>query len=179
MGMTIFTRDEVGADQLGRDVVEAAAPGWKHSVSWFNGPGGRKLLLKFQRDGWTGTKVVENRFDRANYNVHAEINLGLAANWVLAVHFETEEYMRQRELEDLDGYEDFDAMRSEFREAVHQGIEEGSVWQPRDSELQVCRFMSELSAESAYSEMVSAFAGALTRIGPVVDGALAVVRKTS
>jgi hypothetical protein len=176
--MATFTLDEMGANQLGRAVVEAAAPGWDCKVGWFNGPGGRQLLLKFQRDSWTGTQIEQNRFGRANYNVHAEIDLMRTSNWVLAVHFETEPYMPQERLRELDGYEEFEAMRSGFRAAVHQGIEEGAVWQPRDSALQVCRFRSGLSAESADSEIVSALAGALTRIGPVVDGALAVLRKT-
>ena len=137
------------------------------------------MLLKFQRDGWTGTPIEHNRFERANYNVHAEIDLTRASNWVLAIHFETEPYMPQEMLREVGGYQEFEAMQSGFRAAVHHGIEEGTVWQPRTSGLQVCRFRSGLSAESGDGEIVSALAGALTRIGPVVDGTLVGLLKTS
>jgi hypothetical protein len=164
------------ADDLGKKVVAAAGPGWSHDAEQFNGPGGRKLVLQFRREGWTGTAMTPGKFERENYNVHAEINLGRDGDWILAVHFETEPYMTAG-LEKLGGYEDFQAMRETFRRDVHKAIETGSAWAPTNYKLQVCRFKTGLPAGSTVDEMVPMLATALVEIYPVVDDALGAARR--
>lgn len=172
--MTAFTLEL--ANDLGSKVVAAAAPGWSHGAGWFNGPGGRQLLLTFQREGWKGATMAPGRFRRENYNVHVEIDLGRDGGWILAVHFETEPYMTEG-LEDLDGYEDFKAMREAFRRDVHKAIEDGSVWAPTNYKLQVCRFRTGLPAESTVDEMAPVLAKALVEVCAVVNDALDAVRE--
>lgn len=170
---------DAGIDALGRAVVAAAAPGWTATPIQIQGVGHGNPGLQFHREGWVGTRVSGGRFTRINHNVHGELELVWDGDWRLKVHFETEPYMTGRQLGAMEGLVEYEAMRDEFRRAVHERAVALPRWKMTNYPLQVCGFETGVGARSPVKEVIATLADALTVVGPIVDAALATAKAGS
>lgn len=161
-----------GVDALGRAIAKAAPSGWVHTAIRIQGPGHSNPGLLFHRPGWVGREISGNQFTRDNYNIHAELELAWEGTRCLKLHFETEPYMTKSWLQQLEGLDEFKAMRQAFRSAVHERADQLPGWKMTNYHLQVCIFELEVSTESRVSDVVAGLAEALVMLGPVADAAL-------
>jgi hypothetical protein len=109
-----------GADALGAAIKRDLPASWQHAAIWIQGLGHANPGLQFWRPNWRGSELTGTCWKPDNVFVHLEIEMTEGPPWRLKLHFETEPYLTQREINSLDGQAEFVKMREAFRTCRHR-----------------------------------------------------------
>lgn len=161
-----------GTDALGTAIKRGLPDPWQHAAIWIQGHGHANPGLQFWRPSWRGTELTGTCWTPDNVFAHLEIELTEWPPWRLKLHFETEPYLTQAEINSLDGHAEFVKMREAFRTAVHTGLGASTTWRRSNYALQTAAFKFTPKLGLTVDDLRTTLVPAIVEIAPVVEAAL-------
>lgn len=165
-----------GANALAKVLTTGIPGGWIASTVWIQGRGHANPGLLLRQAGWEGPPIMGKRVTRENFNLHLELELTESVSWRLKLHFETQPYLPQRALAQLDGNAKFIKLRETFRALLVDKLGKSSGWKAKGRKLQIAVFPIPLAPEATVTQLRDALTPALQHIAPRVASALATAR---
>lgn len=165
-----------GVSALGAALRHGLSGEWMHTAIWIQGRGHANPGLQFWQPVWCGTEIVEPRWTPDNIFVHLEIELTESPPWRLKVHFETEPYYTQGELQGLQNHAGFAAMRDVFRATLHAQTAQIPQWKLTNYRLQSAIIDAPVGPDATVAQLHAHFAPAMSAIAPCITHALTQAR---
>ena len=148
---------------------------WKHDAILIQGKGHANPGLQFWQPAWCGSEI-DARWTPHNIFVHLEIELTESPPWRLKVHFETEPYYTQSELQELEGHAGFATMRDVFRATLHAQAAQFPQWRLTHYKLQSAILAAPVGPDATVAQLRACFAPAMVAIAPCITHALTQAR---
>lgn len=166
-----------GADALAAACTPGPSGPWEAWSVWIQGRGHANPGLVFRLLNWVGTGKLETKWTPDNYNLHLEVELIYTKDWRLKLHFETNPYLPQRKLNNIEGWQQFIALRDKFREILAHKIAAVPGWKLKGKKLQVAVHKLALGPDPTVGQFRAALTPALQAIAPIVSSVLAKARQ--